>query len=467
MNNDQNQLNQVGTITPQVPQTPQPMPGTEGAMPANTIVSGPVGPAPVPQAPAAPSAPVPPQAPLSPTVSPIQPNDGVMASPVPPAPMNLQPEGVVVPPAPENNQASGVVEPLMSTSLNNTTAFQQPPVPGAPVPPQAPQAPMPPNPNNQIGMIGGVPTPPPLPSEADAKPKKGGKKILIIILAVVLVLGVGFGVYYFLVLAKQKDAKSISPILTTLELGTPLDTSLVANYVNLKGYTSSECKVDTNLDPSTFGTYEYTVTCGKDSAHSVVEVKDTKAPVVTLREVVVVPGTAVSPEDFVASSSDASPVTYKFEAENDYSAMDVGSYDVNIIASDSYDNSETFTGKLVIDENAPEHYTSCPSTSSEGTYSVNYVFGITPDGEIYNVIKKINWTYADETEYQTAVNTYKQSNSLDGFSGAANFDDAGLAITIDVDTTVSDVATELSLDYEPSNEDDLDELFEGTCALQG
>ena len=465
MNNDQNNLNQVGTVPPNpAPVPPSPDVNAQGIAPANTIVAGPTPVPPVAPMPGEPVTPITP-APVAPvpsvTPTPVAP---VSETPAAPAPINLQPEGVVVPPPVNTDTNAGVVEPLMSTSLNDVTSFQQP---GPITDSSVPVAPMPPSSdaNNQIGTIGGIPTPPPLPTEADAKPKKGGSKILIIILAVVLALGVGFGVYYFLVLAKDKN-KSITPILDTLELGSTIDTSLVPLYVRLSGYTSADCSVTTTLNPSEFGTYEYTVTCGKNSVTSRVEVKDTKAPEVTLREVAVVPGTSVSPEDFVASSYDASEITYSFESEDDYSDMDEGSYDVNINVSDAYDNRQTYTGKLVIAENAPEHYTVCTSSAQNNNYQTGYVFGISSDGSIYNVVQSNVWTYNDANEYQTAVSSYRSTNSLDGISGNAVMDANAFTITIETDTTVDAIVTELALDDTPSTEDDLDELFEGTCAVR-
>ena len=472
MNNDQNNLNQVGTITPNpTPVSPEPIGSSQGNVPANTIVAGPV---PVPPAPTIESAPVSSAEP----VQPVPPADSGIpvapapVSPVPPAPVgpevttpaapvNLQPEGIVAPPPVNNDVNSGVVEPLMSTSLNDVTSFQQPAsitdtnVLGVPVPPAA---------NNQIGNIGGIPTPPPLPTEADAKPKKGVNKILIIVLAVVLVLGVGFGIYYFLVLAKDKD-KSMTPILNTVELGSFLDTSLVPNFVSLKGYTSSECSVTTNLNTSVFGTYEYTVTCGKNSISSKVDVKDTKAPEVTLREVAVVPGTVIKPEDFVASSNDASDITYNFETQDDYSNLDEGSYDVNIIASDAYDNNQIYTGKLIIDANAPDYYVACISLENERPYQTSYIFGISSDGSIYNVVEKNEWIYSEIGEYQNAVASYRSSNSLDGVSGDASFDPDSKIISIETSVTIGAMSSTLGFDDEPTTEDDLDDLFEGNCSV--
>ena len=441
------------------------------------------GPVPVPGAPVPP--PQPETIPANPAVPPV------MESPVannmgngnfgqtmtPDQSINLQPAGMVEPQnnMPENNVAT----PLEATSLNASTMMQEPqnnmmpnnnmnqtmfasPTMGGGMPPENP------NPNNTIGMMGGVPTPPPIPEEPTKKNKK--KKIntpLLIVLIVVLIAAIGFGVYYFLTASKaQTPAVNITPILKEVELGAEIGTDASYYATVTGGIAISSCTVNTNLDTATVGTYEYTVTCGnRTTPTQTVEVKDTKGPVIEVKEVVVAPNTEVTPEDFIDAVDDASEVTYSFVNPVDTSVE--GEYEVTILASDEYANETTVTATLVVNVNAPASYMYCEKTLDtqvNANTNVQYRFGITPEGELYNGSKLITYQFADQESYNEAVSTIEENGTFDGYQGKTFMDDQNYIITVSVDMDNASLAQDFSLSAFPTGEGDIQNLFENPCS---
>ena len=446
------------------------------------------GPVPVPGVPETP--PQPEVMPTNPTVPPVSPtpvagnmgmegnfgNVNQQMNQVPNQQVNLQPAGMVMPTQnnmPENNVAT----PLEATPLNANTMMQEPqnnqmpnnmnqamfmanPMGGG-MPPENP------NGNNTIGMMGGIPTPPPIPEEP--KKKKSNKKIntpLLIILIVVLIAAIGFGVYYFLNASKaQTAAVNITPILKQVELGADIGTDASYFATVTGGMAISNCTVNTNLDTATVGTYEYTVTCGnKTTPTQTVEVKDTKAPVIEVKEVVVTPNTVVNPEDFIDAEDDASEVTYSFVDPVDTSVE--GEYEVTILASDEYENETTVTATLVVSVNAPATYMYCETTVDtevNATSNAQYRFGITAEGELYNGSKTLTYQFADQDSYNEAISGIEENGTFDGYQGKIFMDDQNYIITVSVDMDNTSLAQDFSLSQFPTGEGDIQNLFENPC----
>ena len=402
-------------------------------------------------------------------------------TPIPPVQenINLQPAGMVeqMPAAPQNN----VAEPLEATTLNAQTVMN--PTPNTMTSPQDntmnamnqpvqnmmnnnPIGMSSPNPNNNIGMMGGVPVPPPIPEEPQNKGKK--KPIntpLLIILIVVLVAAIGFGVYYFLTASKTTAQPiTITPRLTELELGSEIGTD-ASFYAQITGTASSNCTVDTNLDTTKVGTYEYTVTCaGRSSNKQTIEVKDTTAPQVEVKDVIVVPGTEVVADDFIDTVNDASEVTFTLDDEVDTSTE--GEFEVSITASDEYENTTTVTANLVVTAEAPQSYMYCEGAENAETSTnatAQYRFGINSQGTLYNSQKIITYEFADEAEYSAAATEIEEKGSYNGYEGQIFMDDTNYMIIITVDMEESELDTEFNLDTFPTGEADIEGLFETPC----
>lgn len=408
-----------------------------------------------------------------PSVTPIPPVDSI----------NLQPEGVV-PPIPNNvPPAQNGVEPLMSTTLTPETSinnFTQPVqsqnMNNSMMQNQMNQQPnlmgnmgMNQNimPNNQMNIMGGVPIPPPLPSEEPGKKekKKGNNKILLIILVVVLILGIGFGVYYFLVASKAKTKILINTTRVEAELGSELEL-VAANFATVDGYDINSCTVNTNLDINTYGTYQYSVTCGNVTSEAkTIMVRDTQAPVVTLKDVIVIPNAAIEAEDFLEKVEDASEYTVALDAEVDTSTP--GTYEVTITISDEYENVTTVKGNLIVDENAPTTYLVCQKeqTEEDPTITNRYRFGISGSGSRYDTKKIVTFTYEKEEDYKEAVNEYEENKSINNISGTAKFDMKNFTITITSVLEDSFLTKELGVDTLPTNEDEIQTIFDNSCEL--
>ena len=460
MNNDQIP-NNVNLEDPTLNPVPAPLPPQDGMGAMNVapqgvvdplINNGGVNPAPpevVPQVPVTPETVVTPSAPIAPEVATPQPLPNV----------NLQPEGVVQTPqvaaAPEPS-----VSPLMSTPLTSDTMLN-PQAPATPAPgmPQGPQAPVPPS--NMMG----VPVPPQTPTQP-VKEKKPMNKNLLIILVFVLVLAIGGGVWYVLFGSRTKaSAVVITPFVERVELGAAIDTTSAASFAQVSGMSASECSVTTDLDVNKANTYEYTITCGNEkSGPHKVEVSDSLGPVVTVKEVVVVPNAEIEATDFIDTIEDASIDKKKIDAKftSEVSTLEEGTFEVSIEVKDLYDNSTTVIGKLIVDVNAPVYYLSCPQDSEEENESLLYRFGINEIGSIYNAYKKVIFSYNDDESYQEAVSTYNTQGGIGDATGEAVLDSEKRTITFSSNLKVENLPKEFDTEFF-SEEFDIQDVLGGVC----
>lgn len=408
---------------------------------------------------------------------PVNPVDTTVISSEPANTFNLQPEGVVPPVSQE--PVAPVNGPLMGMSLTGNTVVNptEPsvnPVPGNGLDFNANSVPNFNSSGNSIDMgmnpqggsvvpptsidnnlMGGVPLPPEMPSGDSNKKKAKISMPVLIVLIVVLIAGVGFGLYYVLVLSKSKtSAVVITPVLKEVELGSNI-LNVAASYATVSGMSIANCTVESNLDANKTGTYEYSITCGSvTSKGNKVIVTDTVAPVVALKEVVIYPNTALLPEDFVASISDASEYTIEFENELD--TLEEGEFEVGIIVKDAYGNETNVVGKLIVTEDAPQYYLSCESTHESTTYSNAqiqkvYKYGISLMGELYNTREVISYTFLNEDEYQAAVDTIDE-NKFDGLEGLITTDDDIYVIYVTKNLKVEDLSQEFTVNPFPTLE---------------
>ncbi len=400
-----------------------------------------------------------------------QPMSAPTPQPMNPSPMggiNLAPEGVVVSqPQEPTPVVQPVTEPLMSSTLTEQTvlnpqqSINNGPVLGAPEVP--PMGMTPPPMGNDMGMMGGIPVPPQLPPEDNKKEKKKINPTLIL-LVVVLIVAVGGAVYYFLFMGKSKTSGIvIAPQLTELEAGTDILLDSAASFVKVTGMNINECKVDTNLDSTKVGTYEYIVTCGtKVSGPNKVSVKDTKAPVVELKDVVIPLNGTTYPEDFIESVDDVSECTYEFAtAIEEIDTSTSGEYEVTLNIVDAYENATTATAKLIVDENAPVEYLYCEGTGEPSqNYKTakifnTYKYGIANSGSIYNMKKIITYTFQNEEDYLSAVDDIKEKK-FDDVAGAIKKDPTRFTIAFTQDTDEATLSKEFNLTPFPKTSEEME-----------
>ncbi len=455
-------MNPVPPVNP-VPEVPQPgpVPASEiPAPPSTEPVSPPTPPTPPSPAPEVmPAPPVAPQPVPQPEPIPAPPNNGN------PSPVNLQPEGTVVqappPPQPE------VTEPLMGSPLNSQTVLN----PGGAMP-QVGAPPMPGNdgmggamnPNMNPSMMGGIPTPPVMPNENPKEEKKKPNKTLLIVLVIVLIAAVGFGVWYFLSTSKSKAPKvSITPLLTNVELGEEFDLEDPEIFAKISGINVSNCSVETDLDPTTAGNYQYSVICGKNTLdNQQVTVTDTTPPVVTLRDVLVMPNANVEVEDFIENVEDASDYSAIFE-EEEIDTSKEGKYKVTIIVTDDFENETRVEGNLEVSEDAPDHYLACEETNSNITYenaniNISYRYGINIYGEYVSAKKIITYSFSEEEDYLAAIETI-EDDTFNGDTGNIWTDEDEYTIEITIDLETADLESTYNISPFPIPEYEIEEIY--------
>jgi hypothetical protein len=306
--------------------------------------------------------------------------------------------------------------------------------------------------NVQTDNFNRVPEPP---SFDNSNAKKGQKanKILIIILILIIIGGIGYGVYYYLTMAKE-SAPTQSFVLkdVIVELGDTLSSD-IDDYATITGYDKSVCSLDiTEVDSDKIGTYTFYVECSEDRKSGVVIVDDTTSPKAIVNDLTVLPNSSIDAEDFIDSCIDASSCTYEFEDSDmvETYLTTIGEYEVNIIVSDEYQNTTTVTAKLIVSNNAPVKYLTCTSSLSDisdisASLSTTYKIGVSSSNAFYNATKKSNFIFDTLNEYNDNVNNYDESVGINNITGSANFDESTKTITISKELTLSEFNTDLSV----------------------
>jgi hypothetical protein len=327
--------------------------------------------------------------------------------------------------------------------------------------------------NNNIGMnpnfngsnpnmFGTVPTPPVMPVN-DGK-KKGSKmklsKTSMLLLIVFAILVIGCGVYFILMQSKP-STPSISITTKELEwsLGAPLSTD-VQDYATVTGYEIHNCTLNTdNVNVNRMGQYDYTVTCGSVTETGKIILADDEPPMAIVREVMIVPGTPVVLEDFIVSCNDYTECSYELEdpavSLEELAAVE-GTYSINIIVSDEYDNQTTVTAQLIVSNAAPVRYMYCTLTNApdheleNATLEVSYNYGINGDGILAKTQKIYLFTFADEESYLKVKSSYDASVGISGMIGETIFDDSVYTISVTTNVTETQLATDFNVNPFPT-----------------
>lgn len=316
-----------------------------------------------------------------------------------------------------------------------------------------------------------VPVPPVFEDEGKEKKKKeGNKKVLIILLLVILIVAIGFGVYYFLSMAKKSTKITIATQDITVELGSLLSNNM-DDYATITGYNKMDCKLNLdNVNMSKVSTYKYTVTCGNVSEEGNIMVDDTTKPEVITNDLTLLPNSTLNAEDFIEECLDASTCTYEFKTDVANLTNTPGEYDVDILVSDEYNNQNTVTAKLIISRNAPARYLTCKKNEEKiedisATLVDSYKIGIDANDNFYNAVRISKFKFTDKDKYTTIVNDYNETNGIHEIVGNATFDENGSNIIIKGNKTLDDMNNELKGKL-PSNSNILRAFLSGlgyTC----
>lgn len=111
------------------------------------------------------------------------------------------------------------------------------------------------------------------------------------------------------------------------------------------------------------GNYELIITSKEKEYKSIIVVKDTKKPVVVLKELTIKVGDAYDANKFISSVTDYSEYTVSFVNEKMAKYKDVGKYDIEIKVVDKYDNKTISKTSLIIEKKS-ESTTNKPSNNT-------------------------------------------------------------------------------------------------------
>ena len=184
---------------------------------------------------------------------------------------------------------------------------------------------------------------------------KNGKKVRImtkrelitnIVLSFIFVLalcGVGYGTYYYLFRNNPRNFETKNVIV---ELGEEIPQS-VRSYINLTDISEPDYSLDLSGVKNEIGTYTYKVSYGNTTKTGTITVNDTKAPVITFKDVKDFDsGTVITKDMLVLSCDDISECSYELTSPVDTS--NVGEVTASITAKDNMGNSADYTIDLNI-----------------------------------------------------------------------------------------------------------------------
>ena len=225
--------------------------------------------------------------------------------------------------------------------------------------------------------------------------------IIVSLFVIIVLVGSGYAVYYF----GYKTNPSRYTLKTIyLELGDKLP-STVSYYVqSTNQFDDMEYNLDiSNVSQNTIGTYTYTVTHKNVSKVAQVIVRDTKAPVLTLKDkelLVFQKNSKVTKDSIVLFCEDLSNCTFK--TEFDINTETPGEKEVNSIARDDVGNETKETVKIqIIDIQKTLVCTSSNVESEDKSYFTNNIYTLNFDGNDYLVKQSgvIQYTYNDYAAY--------------------------------------------------------------------
>ncbi len=331
----------------------------------------------------------------------------------------------------------GVVNP--TTQMNNNVN---------PIPSISPIEPMPnTNPNDNFNS---VPVPPVFTDPTPEK-KNDKNKIVTIVLLVLVVLAVGFGLYYFLVIAKnnKKPVVSVIPKEVHLDLKDEIPTSADV-YADISGIDVASCTVDTSkINNQTVNTYSYTINCNGTTADGVAIVEDTTKPEVVLNDLEVLVGNTPNAKDFIEYCIDASSCTYKLNSDLTTMINTPGNYEVEITVTDAYTNSTDVVANLTVSPTVAASYFTCTSEEEAldeifATTTSTYKIGISADDTFYNATKVTKIVFDEKNDYLTQVEGYNPTIGINGIIGTASFDKINKTIIVKDDKSFQELLEELN-----------------------
>lgn len=253
---------------------------------------------------------------------------------------------------------------------------------------------------------------------------KNGKKVRImtkrelitnIVLSFFFVLalcGVGYGTYYYLFRNNPRNFETKNVIV---ELGEEIPQS-VRSYINLTDISEPDYSLDLSGVKNEIGTYTYKVSYGNTTKTGTITVNDTKAPVITFKDVKDFDsGTVITKDMLVLSCEDISECSYELASPVDTS--NVGEVTASITAKDNLGNSSDYTIDLNILEKLTKLLCSksgigLDENSKMMVENNNYTLSFTGAKTLKSGTLLTTRTYLSETDYTSIKDNLQASGYI-------------------------------------------------------
>ena len=317
--------------------------------------------------------------------------------------------------------------------------------------------------SNKVENIGVVP-----PQNNDNKKKKPMNKILFIILIIALIGAVAYGVYYFL--SVSNNTVKLTPKTVSIGVGETVPDD-IKEYATITRGNASTCSVNTrNVDTSTVGEYEVTITCGKNTYKAKVVVSDKTAPVVEVNMVFKTINTTVRVEDFIKSCNDPSNCKTSFADEakvNEYMTAAGGPYEVVIEAVDDAGNKADYTATLYVTSEDIFLFANFSSTEEilteyKAKKVVNDIFAINRTLVFLNAARRdYKYTFENAADYNEIVKNKENTITFDGITGTATYDDNNLSLVISTDLSLDTLKSENNGNF-PTSYQEIQTIYKDT-----
>lgn len=230
-------------------------------------------------------------------------------------------------------------------------------------------------------------------------------------LMIMLALG---GFFYYLY--KRPTDKDFTPLNITVELGDKLPSAMSSYVKPGVGKLTNEMAYARDLsqvDVSKVGVYDFTITYKGIKKTGTITIKDTKAPILEVREVVISENGTFDASSFVQRCSDSSGCNYSFQDETITSKYtSPGSYIVYIVARDAFDNATTKKASLIIEAtgNLRSYYKEVPYNNSLGyelyeTYDLRFM-NAAQDAILLSGNHTVEYRYQSKDRYEKAREQY-------------------------------------------------------------
>lgn len=272
-----------------------------------------------------------------------------------------------------------------------------------------------------------MPTNTPLPNPIDIKEKtktlntKEGKQkkvkiitpreritnIIITIIFILLIGGLSYGAYYFLY---QNNPKNFNALNITIELGEPIP-NVSSYYINLKNISDLDYTLDISNVENKIGVYNYTVKYQNIIKKGTITIKDTKGPVITLKDNLNFDiNSTITKEMLVESCTD--PSNCQYEINKNIKTDTPGEYTITIIATDDLNNISTTDIPVTINNNITLNCSINNQMSLDNTHFYSEQINMTFDANnnLISAKKTLNGSYFFTSDFEAFQNTY-QNNS--------------------------------------------------------